>query len=196
MPDKWQSQLLLTVAVFDIGPALRISPFWVMMWGAFVCSEAPQWRWASWCQKSWCPLRVGCLGACLFWGLSVCCLFWALSAWCDLILVMASPLAWLQPGFRVLLDSQHHQLPSVALFLPAGISEFWAVWVPRETQEDWSSQDRKPRGQWEAQRSQQLLPVWAFSQGARTSPRWPLFPSQAHSHFFPPSEVLCWVPLL
>lgn len=127
---------------------------------------------------------------------SECCLFWALSAWCDLILVVASPLAWLQPGFRVLLDSQHHQLPSVALFLPAGISEFWAVWVPRETQVDWSSQDRKPQGQWEAQRSQQLLPVWAFSQGARTSPRWPLFPSQAHSHFFPPSEVLCWVPLL
>lgn len=196
MPDKWQSQMLLTVAVFDICPTLRISPSWMMMWGAFVCSEAPRcrdghpgarragvlWEWAAWvhaCSEVWVLSVLG-----------------SLSAWCDLILVVASPLAWLQPGFRVLLDSQHHQLPSVALFLPAGISEFRAVWVPRETQENWSSQGCEPRGQWEAQRSQQLLPVWAFSQGARTPPRWPLFPSQAHSHFFPPSEVLCWVPLL
>lgn len=38
-----------------------------MLWGT------KMERRASWYQKSWCPLRVGCLGACLFWGLSVVC---------------------------------------------------------------------------------------------------------------------------
>lgn len=83
MPDKWQSQMLLTVAVFDICPTLRISPSWMMMWGAFVCSEAPRWRdghpgarragvlweWAAWvhaCSEVWGLSVLGSLG--LVWS--------------------------------------------------------------------------------------------------------------------------------